>query len=101
MVFTDDHPATFRRTPRGIAIVRLAQRPNRFVRRGGAEYATVRAVAATTIQKHSRRPPGATSQASAHAAAYAATVNPHASARVRRPLGRGRPGLFTRSIAMS
>src|SRR5512143_1806242 len=62
-VFTDDHPATFSRTPRGIAIVTLAQMPRRFVRIGGTEYSVVIAPAATTIQKHSCRPPGATNQA--------------------------------------
>ena len=58
IVFTDDQPATFRSTPRGIAIVMFAQMPSRFVRNGGTEYTTVIAVATATIQKHSWRPPG-------------------------------------------
>ena len=37
MVFTVDQPATFRSTPRGMAIVMLARKPRRFVQRGGAE----------------------------------------------------------------
>jgi hypothetical protein len=37
IVFTADHPATFNNTPRGMAIVTLAQMPSRFVRNGGAE----------------------------------------------------------------
>ena len=37
MVFTDDHPATFSKTPRGIAIVTFAQIPSRFVLSGGTE----------------------------------------------------------------
>ena len=54
MVFTADQPATFSRTPRGIAIVTFAQMPSRFVRKGGAEYSTVMTVAdRATIQKHS------------------------------------------------
>src|SRR3954468_679956 len=35
IVFTDDQPATFRSTPRGMAIVTLAQIPSRLVRNGG------------------------------------------------------------------
>src|SRR5688572_19450831 len=69
IVLTADQPATFKRTPRGMAIVTLAQMPWRFVRKGGAEYIQVRIVATTTIQKHSRLPPGAVSQASAQATA--------------------------------
>ena len=37
IVFTDDQPATFSSTPRGIAIVMLAQMPRRLVRNGGTE----------------------------------------------------------------
>jgi hypothetical protein len=37
MVFTVDHPATLSSTPRGIAIVMLAQMPRRLVQIGGAE----------------------------------------------------------------
>ena len=37
IVFTDDQPATFSSTPRGIAIVMLAQMPSRLVRSGGTE----------------------------------------------------------------
>ena len=37
MVFTVDQPATFSSTPRGIAIVMLAQSPRRLVQSGGAE----------------------------------------------------------------
>src|SRR5262245_59126076 len=37
IVFTDDQPATFRRVPRGIAMVTLAQMPRRLVRNGGTE----------------------------------------------------------------
>src|SRR5436309_15971583 len=37
IVFTDDQPATFSSTPRGIAIVTFAQMPRRFVRNGGTE----------------------------------------------------------------
>jgi len=37
IVFTDDQPATFSSTPRGIAIVTLAQMPSRLVRNGGTE----------------------------------------------------------------
>ena len=37
MVLTVDHPATFSNTPRGIAIVTLAQMPRRLVQIGGAE----------------------------------------------------------------
>src|SRR3954451_18105883 len=36
-VFTDDHPATFNSTPRGIAIVMFAVRPRCFVLNGGTE----------------------------------------------------------------
>ena len=36
-VFTADHPATLSSTPRGMAIVTLAQMPSRLVRNGGAE----------------------------------------------------------------
>ena len=32
--FVTDHPATLRRTPRGIATVTLAHQPKRFVRKG-------------------------------------------------------------------
>src|SRR4051812_38416156 len=68
-VLTHDQPATFNRTPRGTAMVRLAQIPCCLVRNGGHEYTKVAAVAASTIQKHSWRPPGATSHASASAIA--------------------------------
>src|SRR5215831_4473764 len=37
IVFTDDHPATFSSTPRGIAMVTFAQIPRRLVRNGGTE----------------------------------------------------------------
>ena len=37
MVLTDDQPATFSSTPRGSAIVTLAQMPSRLVRSGGTE----------------------------------------------------------------
>ena len=37
IVFTDDQPATLSRTPRGMAIVTLAQMPRRLVRAGGTE----------------------------------------------------------------
>ena len=37
IVFTVDQPATLRSSPRGTAIVTLAQMPCAFVRRGGAE----------------------------------------------------------------
>ena len=37
IVFTDDQPATFNSTPRGMAIVMFAQMPRRFVRNGGTE----------------------------------------------------------------
>ena len=37
MVFTVDQPATFSSTPRGMAIVMLAQMPRRLVQTGGAE----------------------------------------------------------------
>ena len=37
IVLTDDQPATFNSTPRGIAIVTLAQMPRRLVRNGGTE----------------------------------------------------------------
>ena len=36
-VLTADQPATFSNTPRGMAIVTLAQMPSRFVRKGGTE----------------------------------------------------------------
>ena len=36
-VFTVDQPATFSSTPRGMAMVTLAQMPWRLVRKGGAE----------------------------------------------------------------
>ena len=36
-VFTDDQPATFSSTPRGMAIVTFAQIPSRLVRKGGTE----------------------------------------------------------------
>ena len=36
-VLTADQPATFSSTPRGIAIVTLAQMPSRLVRKGGTE----------------------------------------------------------------
>ena len=36
-VFTDDQPATLSSSPRGMAIVRLAQTPSRLVRNGGTE----------------------------------------------------------------
>src|SRR3954468_11362049 len=78
-VLTDDHPATFKRTPRGMAIVTLAQMARRFLRAGGTEERTAMTAAATTIQKHACRPPGATTQASTSATAYAAHVNIHAS----------------------
>src|SRR6478672_1885319 len=57
MVLTHDQPATLSSTPLGIAIVTLAQMPRCFVRSGGQEYTKVATVAATTIQKHSCRPP--------------------------------------------
>src|SRR6185503_20124772 len=41
IVLTDDQPATFSSTPRGIAMVTFAQIPRRLVRNGGAEYSTV------------------------------------------------------------
>src|SRR5712691_11063996 len=69
IVFTADQPATFSNTPRGMAMVTLAQMPRRFVRNGGAEYTNVMTVVTTTIQKHSWRPRGATSQASHNASA--------------------------------
>ena len=37
IVLTADQPATFSSTPRGIAMVTLAQMPSRLVRNGGAE----------------------------------------------------------------
>src|SRR5258707_5132433 len=37
IVFTDDQPATLSSTPRGIAIVTLAQIPSRLVRNGGTQ----------------------------------------------------------------
>ena len=37
IVLTDDQPATFSSTPRGIAIVTFAQMPSRLVRNGGTE----------------------------------------------------------------
>ena len=37
MVFTVDQPATFSSSPRGMAMVTLAQMPWRLVRSGGAE----------------------------------------------------------------
>ena len=36
-VLTDDQPATLSRTPRGMAMVMLAQMPSRLVRNGGTE----------------------------------------------------------------
>ena len=36
-VFSADQPATFRSSPRGMATVRLASMPSRFVLSGGAE----------------------------------------------------------------
>ena len=36
-VLTADQPATFSSTPRGMAIVTLAQMPSRLVRNGGTE----------------------------------------------------------------
>ncbi len=59
------------------------------------------ALAASTIQKTSWRPPGAMSHASTNAAAKVNAVTPHASPIVMRPLGSGRFGLFTRSISRS
>ena len=53
IVFTDDQPATFSSTPRGIAMVTLAQMPSRFVRKGGTEYTYVQTTATLTSQKHS------------------------------------------------
>src|SRR6187401_3744008 len=73
-VFTADQPATLSSTPRGMAIVTLAQMPRRLVRAGGTEYRNVMIVAISTIQKHSWRPPGATSQASTSAIAYVTHV---------------------------
>ena len=60
----DDQPATLSSTPRGIAMVTLAQMPRCFVRSGGRNRRWSAIVATSTIQKHSRRPSGATSQAS-------------------------------------
>src|SRR5262245_32604313 len=69
IVFTEGQPATFNNTPRGIAIVTFAQIPRRLVRNGGTEYRNVQTTAIATSQKHSRRPPGATSHASTSASA--------------------------------
>src|SRR5207247_11444087 len=74
IVFTDDQPATFSSTPRGIAIVTFAQIPNRFVRSGGIEYAPVQTTAIATSQKHSLRPRGATSQARTMAGTWQTAV---------------------------
>src|SRR6476620_7533866 len=101
MVLTHDQPATLSSTPLGIAIVTLAQMPRCFVRSGGQEYTKVATVAATTIQKHSCRPPGVTSHASPSASAYVVHVKIQASRIVRRPLVRGRVGLLIRSISRS
>ena len=79
MVFTVDQPATFSSRPRGIAMVTLAQMPWRLVRRGGAEYAHTSTLVKSTIQKHSRRPPGAASQARTQATSKVASVKPQAS----------------------
>src|SRR3954468_20506321 len=88
-VFTHDQPATISRTPRGIAIVMLAQMPCFLVRSGGHEYTNVAAAAARTIQKHSWRPAGATSQASERAMAYAIELKIEASRTDSRPLVNG------------
>src|SRR5262249_14865735 len=101
IVFTDDQPATFRSTPRGIAIVTFAQMPSRFVRTGGTEYMQVQITATSTSQKHSCLPPGATSHARISAATYVTFVNHQTCGTVRRPLGRGRFGLFPRSMPRS
>src|SRR5262249_57694656 len=101
IVFTDDYPATFNRTRRGIAIVTFAQMPRRFVRNGGTEYRNVQTTATATSQKHSCRPPGATSHARINATTYVMAVNHQTSRIERRPLGSGRFGLFTRSISRS
>src|SRR3989442_4922286 len=53
IVFTDDQPATFSSTPRGIAMVTFAQMPRRLVRNGGDEESRVQIAALTTRQKHS------------------------------------------------
>src|SRR5688572_33341324 len=63
IVFTHDQPATLSSTPRGTAIVMFAHSPRCLVRSGGQEYTNVAMVAATTIQKHSCRPPGETNHA--------------------------------------
>src|SRR4051812_19646259 len=57
-VLTHDQPATFSRTPRGIAMVMLAQMPRFLVRSGGHEYTNVAAPAARAIPKHSGGPAG-------------------------------------------
>src|SRR4029453_1643465 len=77
-VFTVDQPATFSSTPRGIAIVTLVQMPCRFGRKGGAEEAQTSPLVNSTIQKHSRRPSGAASQANTQATTNVATVKPQA-----------------------
>ncbi len=78
IVFTDDQPATFRSVPRGIAIVTFAQMPSRFVLAGGMEYRNVQTTAMATSQKHSCRPPGATSHARINASAYVIAEKVHA-----------------------
>ncbi len=55
----------------------------------------------TTIQKHSRRPSGAASQARIQATTNDASVKPQASPIDIAPLGSGRFGLFTRSMFRS
>ena len=61
----------------------------------------MKTLATTTIQKHSRRPPGLTSQAATSARTQQTAVNHHASAIPRRPEGSGRSGLAIRSIPRS
>src|SRR5260370_42336698 len=63
IVLTDDQPATFSRTPRGIAMVTFAQIASRLVRSGGTEEMYVQATATATSQKHSCRPRGETRHA--------------------------------------
>ena len=61
----------------------------------------VQTTATATSQKHSWRPPGATSQARTSASAYVIAVNTQVCPTVSRPLGSGRVGLFTRSMSRS
>src|SRR5262245_8135643 len=89
IVFTDDQPATFNSTPRGMAMVTFAQIPSRLVRNGGTEYRYVHTTATATSQKHSCLPFGATSHARTSANTYVTFVNHQTCAIVSLPLGSG------------